>query len=72
MQNKYWIIPGIITATLVASLFALSNPGTTVSSSKSTCCKKIIKQCPVKASKSNAEQTSLDNLSNQFISLPLY
>jgi hypothetical protein len=72
MQKKYWIIPGIITTTLVASLFALSSPKTAVTESKPTCCKKIIKECPVKMKESQPEQSSLDNLSNQFISLPVY
>lgn len=72
MQKKYWVIPVIITATLVASLFALSSPKTATTDSKPTCCKKITKECPVKMQEARPEQSSLDNLSNQFISFPVY
>ena len=72
MQKKYWIMPVIVTVTLVVSLFALSTPNTTISQQKPTCCKKIGGECPSKMKKLAPEQSSLENLSNQFISLPLY
>jgi hypothetical protein len=71
MKKKYWIIPGIITVAMVASLFALSNPKSVGTNSKSTCCKKTIRECPLKSQQPvSPEQGSLDNLSNQFISIP--
>ena len=72
MQKKYWIAPGIISVILIASLLALSNPRVAVSSEKPTCCKKMKKKCPYQQETPTPAQTSLDNLSNQFILLPLY
>lgn len=73
MQKKYWIIPGIIATALVVSLLALSTPKATVNrESKPTCCKKVVRECPIKGENSATEESSLDNLSNQFISLPIY
>ena len=70
MQKKFWITPGIIAAILVASLLALSNPKTAKSEQKPTCCKKTINKCSPKEEKSSPGQTTLDNLSSQFILVP--
>ncbi len=72
MQKKFWIIPGTISAALVVSLLALSNPKSAKPAAKpATCCKKMMK-CNGQPEKAGPGQTSLDNLSNQFITFPLY
>ena len=73
MQKKYWIIPGIIATALLAGFFALSTPGSQVKTkAKPTCCKKLVRECREKPDQPASDQTSFDNLSNQFISLPVY
>lgn len=71
MQKKYWIAPGIIAFTLVGSFLALSSPKPAITKEKQTCCKKMEKKCPFQKETAAPEQTSLDNLSNQFILIPL-
>jgi hypothetical protein len=54
----------------VASLLALGNPNNSVDSeSKPTCCKKIIRECPLKSKQVKPVQTSLETLSSQFITI---
>jgi hypothetical protein len=71
MQKKYWLVPGIIAAILVASLIALSNPKTPAPTEKPVCCKKVQKKCISQPREANSDETTLDNLSTQFISFPL-
>lgn len=71
MQTKYWLVPGIIAAILVASLLALSSPKTPAPSEKPVCCKKVQTKCTPSPREANSDETTLDNLSTQFISLPL-
>jgi hypothetical protein len=64
MQKKYLISLGLLSGILIASLLAFNTPH---QKSDATCCKKEVKEC---AEKITPVETSMENLSLQFIALP--
>jgi hypothetical protein len=69
MQKKNWISVGFIAAILTASLLMLS--ASTPQKEKATCCKKVSTECPLKLKREASREATLENLSHQFISLPI-
>jgi hypothetical protein len=70
MQTKKWISIGFITAILIASLLILNTPKT--QKEKATCCKKAEKECLDNIKTDASGETTLENLSHQFISFPAF
>ena len=69
MQKKYLISFGFVAAVLITSLLVLNTPAQ--SKANTTCCKKEVKDCtPVEMKCDTPAETSLENLSHQFISFP--
>jgi hypothetical protein len=70
MQKKYLISFGFIAAVLITSLLVINTPAP--QKENITCCKKEVKECTPVEIKCDATpvETSLENLSHQFISLP--
>ncbi|MCY7309227.1 MAG: hypothetical protein LH619_00485 [Chitinophagaceae bacterium] len=69
MQKKYLISFGFLAAVLITSLLLLNTPAPP--KANTTCCKKAEKECSPEEIKCEAPaETSLENLSHQFISLP--
>ncbi|MDZ4806999.1 MAG: hypothetical protein SGI96_01875 [Bacteroidota bacterium] len=69
MQKKYLISFGFLAAVLITSLLVLNTPAPP--KANTTCCKKAVKECsPVEIKCEPPAETSLENLSHQFISLP--
>jgi hypothetical protein len=69
MQKKYLISFGFLAAVLIASLLVINSPAPP--KANTTCCKKEVKECtPVEIKCDAPAETSLENLSHQFISLP--
>jgi len=69
MQKKYLISFGFLAAVLITSLLVLNTP--TPQKENTACCKKELKECaPVEIKCEAPAETSLENLSHQFISLP--
>ena len=71
MQAKNWISVGFIAAILIASVLVL-NASTPKVEKAVTCCKKTSKECPVDTKPEAPAKTGLENLSHQFISLPVF
>ena len=69
MLKKNWISFSLIVAILIASLLVLN--ASTLQKGKTTCCKKTSKECPVNIKSEVPGGTTLENLSHQFISLPV-
>ena len=68
MQKKYWISFGFLTVLLLAillSLNAFTPKKEQIQQPKPTCCKKVSKECTEAPG-----QTTLENLSHQFITVP--
>ena len=70
MQTKNWISLGLITAVLIASLLILN--ASTPKEQKATCCKKTTKECSGDIKSEAPAGTTLENLSHQFISFPVF
>lgn len=69
MQTKNWISFGFIGAILIGSLLILN--ASTPQKEKATCCKKVSKECPASLKNETPAESTLENLSHQFISLPV-
>jgi hypothetical protein len=70
MQTKKWISIGFIAAILIASLLMLNTSNT--QKEKATCCKKSEKECPGNIKTEAPAETTLENLSHQFISFQAF
>ena len=70
MQKKYRISLAIITAALIASVLLFGN--TSAEQKKTTCCKKTNKECSVENRVESPAETTLEQLSHQFIVLPSF
>jgi hypothetical protein len=70
MQTKKWISFSFIAAILIASLMVLN--ASTPQKEKATCCKKESKKCPGNIKTDAPAETTLENLSHQFISFPVF
>ena len=68
MQKKHLISLGLLSGILIASLLAFNTPSQHASAA---CCKKSEKQCPLEIKSKAPAETSMENLSLQFISLPV-
>lgn len=71
MQAKNWISVGFIAAILIASILIL-NASTPKIEKTVTCSKKTEKECAVDNKNEGPAKTSLENLSHQFIFLPVF
>ncbi|MEO7984876.1 MAG: hypothetical protein ABI688_12420 [Bacteroidota bacterium] len=69
MQKKNWISVGFIAAILTASILMLN--ASAPQKEQATCCKKVSTPCPMKLKKETPGEATLENLSRQFISLPM-
>ncbi|MBC7875354.1 MAG: hypothetical protein H7Y01_15240 [Ferruginibacter sp.] len=69
MQNKYWVTFSAFGAILIAIVLVLS--ASTPPKQKPTCCKKVSKDCIDGIQPVVPGQTTLDNLSHQFIAIPV-
>jgi hypothetical protein len=69
MQNKYWVTFSALGAILIAIVLVLS--ASTPPKQGPTCCKKVSKECPGDIKTSAPGQSTLDNLSLQFITIPV-
>ncbi len=72
MQKKNWISVGLIAIVLIASLLILNASTPKSKKSTPTCCKKVSKECPSGIKNGSQGETTLENLSNQFIALPVF
>ncbi len=70
MQTKKWISVGFLAAILLAGILMLS--ASTPKAEKATCCKKDPKECSGDKKLGIPAETTLENLSHQFISLPVF
>jgi hypothetical protein len=68
MQTKKSISAGFIAAILIASILMLS--ASTPNAEKATCCKKDLKECSGDKKTGVPAETTLENLSHQFIAFP--
>ena len=69
MQTKNWISFGFIVAILLGSLLLLN--ASTPQKEEATCCKKVSKECPASQKNEAAAEPTHENLSHQFIALPV-
>jgi hypothetical protein len=69
MQKKNWISVGFIAVILTASILMLN--AAAPQKEQATCCKKVSTECPLKLKKEAPREATLENLSRQFISLPI-
>ena len=69
MQTKKLISLGFIAVILIAGLLVLN--ASAPQKEKATCCKKVSKEYPNKLKKEAPASATLENLSHQFISLPV-
>jgi hypothetical protein len=67
MQTKKWISVSFVAAILLAGILMLS--ASTPKAEKSTCCKKDLKECSGDKKSGIPAETTLENLSHQFIAL---
>ena len=69
MQTKNWISFGFIVAILLGSLLLLN--ATTPKKEKDTSCKVVSKKCPSGLKNEATSEPTHENLSHQFIALPV-
>ena len=70
MQKKYRISLGVIAVVLIANMLLLNTSAP--QKEKATCCKKAAQECPDSKKAETPAEITLEQLSHQFISLPVF